>query len=298
MPVDGDADKIRIINHGGCLEITASAPASVERPTLIPNKSTAYAPKGTPLLYPGMTVTIDAETDHADAVSVMFKVRHACDTESEEEVSCSLFPNTNGRFVCTPPCAKDDVITAIGFAFSGATVLKVRSIQFGGKADLLFDPVCHDAGWLFNLQSFWGPSIGKNEGRGVLVTGNRYWTDVRMECDIAIHAADRCGIILRYQGLERSYLLVFENGQANLIRRDYGREILLASAPFQTMLDQMFHVDFTAKGSRLIAEVDGKRLEADDPRFTNGACGFYVEMGVMKLGKVHICADTDFTKVV
>jgi hypothetical protein len=105
---------------------------------------------------------------------------------------------------------------------------------------------------------------GKNEGRGILVTGTTDWRDYSFTARVKIHLADRAGILVRYQGLQRYVALVQTRDRLQLVRRWYGSDTVLAEAPSTWALDELHELRLTCHGTHISGRCDGKlMLEAE-----------------------------------
>jgi len=123
---------------------------------------------------------------------------------------------------------------------------------------------------------------GKNEGRGVLVTGTTDWRDYSLSARVKIHLADKAGILARYQGLQRYVALVQTRDRLQLVRRWYGNDTVLAEAPSAWAPDSLHEVRLVCRGSRITGSCDGTLiLEAEEPVLDRGGAGFVFERGVM-----------------
>ena len=125
----------------------------------------------------------------------------------------------------------------------------------------------------------------------VYVTGNRSWGDQTLRCRFNVHAADRAGVVLRWQGMRRHYAFLFEKERALLVRQDYG-ETVLAEAPFVLGENEMVDLEARAEGARLSLRVNGEvLLEAEDSAFATGGMGFYARQGILGVAKPSIRAE-------
>ena len=126
----------------------------------------------------------------------------------------------------------------------------------------------------------------------VYVTGNRSWGDQTLRCRFNVHAADRAGVVLRWQGMRRHYAFLFEKERALLVRQDYG-ETVLAERPFVLAENEMVDLEARAEGARLSLRVNGEvLLEAEDAAFAfaTGGAGFYAQQGILGVAKPSIRA--------
>ena len=123
--------------------------------------------------------------------------------------------------------------------------------------------------------------IGKNDGRGVMVTGTTDWSDYTFETRINIHMATKAGVIVRYQGLQRYLALIKTRNTLQLVEQYYGETVLdeveMVWAPdeFHTL-----HIDCT--GETVTVSCDGRVvLTAGDTRLGCGGAGYLVEKGLV-----------------
>ncbi len=265
-------------NENGMLVMEGKAGEQVMRPVMIPQEAcvgTTYKVLSTSLIYPGVKMTVDGE--NLDAVEIVWQVTHA---NNQEELLIGVEPK------------EKDTINAIGFRFKRDAVVKVRSIDFSGSIRYVAGKDCEECndwifgnGWLWSFDHQRGSwesdngvgitHVGKNEGFGVFLTGNRYWKDVTLRCQFNIHSGDNCGLLLRYQGQKRFYALEFEHGTARIVKHYYDDVCVLAEMPCSFVPDQLYPVSFSANGDTLTATVDGKELTAVDGTIRNGGCGFH-----------------------
>jgi hypothetical protein len=124
----------------------------------------------------------------------------------------------------------------------------------------------------------------------VFVTGNRSWGDQTLRCRFNVHAADRAGVVLRWQGMRRHYAFLFEKERAVLVRQDYG-ETVLAERAFVLPENEMVDLEARADGTRLSLRVNGETfLAAEDETFATGGLGFYAKQGLLGVAKPSIRA--------
>ncbi len=122
--------------------------------------------------------------------------------------------------------------------------------------------------------------FGKNEGRGVLVTGTDDWTDYTISSRFTIALADAGGLIARYQGLQRFISLVKTSDSLKLVSNYYG-ETVLEEKPCQWKVGESHEVALTVKGATIVAQLDGQEvLRAEDDTLDRGGAGYVVDRGV------------------
>ena len=184
----------------------------------------------------------------------------------------------------------------------------VESIDYGGGVRLDYGDEWNPKrwgdgidGWIDGMHRILGAfsddsepqrRLGSDGDPCVYVTGNRSWGDQSLACRFNVHAADRAGVVLRWQGMRRHYAFLFEKERVLLVRQDYG-ETILAERPFILEENRMVDLDARAEGSRLSLRVDGELLlEADDPAFATGGLGFYAKQGILGVAKPSVRAES------
>jgi ADP-ribosylglycohydrolase len=132
----------------------------------------------------------------------------------------------------------------------------------------------------------------QNEGRGMISTGTREWTDYRVSAPIRPAMIKSGGLAVRVQGLHRFYgLLLTEDKKVRLMRVVDNEETVLAEAPCNWQPWQVIQLTLEVKGERLRASIDGKLLfEIDDPgsALNEGAIALVVEVGNLMADWVEI----------
>jgi hypothetical protein len=190
----------------------------------------------------------------------------------------------------------------IGGAARAAGGLVVDRVEFVGSPRVSFPPqLPRDGnsvhGWIHGADILRGPfsddaeeqtRVGKNEGRGVLVTGTTDWRDYTFEARVGIHLADLGGIVVRYQGLERYVALVKTPTALRLVLRYYGDRVL-AETPCAWKVDELHHLRLVASGPTIAAYLDGAPvMEAADDLLGCGGAGFVFENGLIGFRDVRV----------
>ncbi len=273
-------------NKNGSLVLTGKTGDRFMRPCLIINAENApYQSVATPLIYPGIKPVY--ECDDPEKLELIYDIIRA--DESTETVT---------------ELHSGDTVKAFGFRLKQSGSAVIRSISLKGTVHAEY--AAADAnyalcprGWI-NSTCYWyntpeGSRLGQNEGRGVLVTGNRYWSGTSMQCQFKIHAADCCGLIIHYQGTKRYTALEFQNGTAKLVRHNDEDVTILQSVPFTPEPDTFFPISLAEDGKQITADINGIRLETEDHTFSRGGCGFFAEMGVCFIREVCINAQNHDT---
>ena len=120
---------------------------------------------------------------------------------------------------------------------------------------------------------------------GVLVTDNRTWGDTHVSVQFQIHAADRAGVLVHYQGLSRWTGVIFSRQNLRIIRNYYGEETL-AETNFIYQENQPMALDICTCGNLIEVSLDGKIvLTAQNDMPKSGGAGIYIERGCAGFGR-------------
>jgi hypothetical protein len=135
--------------------------------------------------------------------------------------------------------------------------------------------------------------FGKNEGRGVLITGTDDWTDYTISSRFTIALADSGGLIARYQGLQRFIALVKTADSLKLVLQHYGEQTL-AEVPCKWDVGELHDLALTVTGATIVAHLDGQEvLRAEDDTLRSGGAGFVVERGIAGFREMSVTAVRD-----
>jgi len=288
-----------------------AAPARIATPLLaVSTGRTAYTSVSTPRLYNGMTVQARI---HCQSLSAPASLRLFVRTTEEAMVysqpielragaSADISWVVEAGFV---PLQEFGLETASEQPSEGEVV--VEYVDFGGAVKLEY-PVMMPSqgpraipGWISNLDFVHGRfsndseewfSIGRNEYMGLMVTGNRSWNDCSVGCGFKIHAAERAGVLLRYQGVRRHYGVWFTKDTVQIVRNCYGEQVL-AAVPLALEENRGYKLEARVEGDQISVSVDGRRvLTARDATFAVGGAGFAVERGVSGFRELALEATT------
>jgi ADP-ribosylglycohydrolase len=290
-------------------EVAPNHPVRVSTPVFAEPGQPGYAIVGTPKLYRGQTVALEgtAEATHGSASIRLFArcftgeegsnissgtklvYGEAIDLEEGESFTLTLpIPGERGFPV------KDIGVEITGGPGAAGSVL-VDTVRYSGSPDIhILDelPRHKDGdvlGWVADVDLVMAKLpqdnqpmtyFGKNEGRGVLVTGTDDWTDYTISSRFAIALADSGGLIARYQGLQRFVALVKTADSLKLVLNYYG-ERTLAEVPCTWEVDELHTLALTVTGSAIVAHLDGQEvLRADDDTILCGGAGYIVDRGL------------------
>ncbi len=285
-------------------ETGAGTVARVSTPLLPPPaRAGSYTNTGSPRLYPGMKVTVRAAAGSVagEAAARLFVRFHEGTGGPTGVAYGNAVTLAKGRkadmTLAIPPLAGpvQDIGIEVSSDARAAGEVFVESVSFSGKPDVAFPPSLpadgkNVIGWITSadtVRSFERETIGaathvtKNSGPGVLVAGTTDWTDYTLEANVAVHLADRAGLVVRYQGLEKYVAFVKTRDQLQIVLRHYGERIL-AAKPCRWAFDEPHTMRVDVKGRRIVAFADGEKvLEAADDSLGSGGAGFFVETGTL-----------------
>ena len=133
----------------------------------------------------------------------------------------------------------------------------------------------------------------QNEGRGMISTGTREWSDYRVTAKIRPALVRAGGLAARVQGLRRYYALeLTQTGLARLVKMDEGKLRVLAEQPCAWELWHEYTLSLAVEGDHLRGWLDGELLlEAQDTRtapFLSGGVGLVVEEGHLMTEAVRV----------
>jgi ADP-ribosylglycohydrolase len=123
----------------------------------------------------------------------------------------------------------------------------------------------------------------QNEGRGMVSTGMREWTDYRLTAPIRPAMLKTGGLAVRVQGLRRFYALLFTAGNMlRLVKVVDDQETILAETAFEWQWWQTYQLTLEVKGDHLRAWIEERlAFEVSDTGapLHEGAVGLVVEEG-------------------
>ena len=279
-----------------------------------------YKVVATPWLYSGMKVAASvALSDDSDAVTARMFARDVAGNVFRSQPA-ALAPDASAAAqIEWQISAGEDPLLELGFEISSATgkpangTLLVDWVGISGAAELAYETVKHHKsaheiiGWISNLDGVRGrfsneaedfQHLIRNDGLGVMATGNRSWVDARATLRHSIHSARRAGFLLRYQGLRRHYAAMFERGadgknMLRITRMMYG-ETLLAETPFECEENRDYAIEVSAIGDTISISIDGvKILEAKDTALVSGGFALALQRGVSGFRELKLSATLD-----
>ena len=129
----------------------------------------------------------------------------------------------------------------------------------------------------------------QNKGTGLLLYGNRDWTDYTIEADVTPHLVKRSGIAARTQGLRRYYGLVLtDKNQVQLVKELDGTRIL-DEAALDVTLGTTYQLKLSVRGDSIEGYVNGEKLvSANDASLSQGGVALVIDEGRTATQKVSI----------
>lgn len=293
-------------------DVDAGHQARISTPVLAPPGGGGYPIVATSQLYSGMTVKVVGEAGAVTGTgSARLFVRALTGGKWAESAlhfgkAATLKAQAPFSLSLTVPDTKGCAVTDLGIEVSSSVAshgeLFVDAVRFGGKPAVAFpDLIPRDGdapGWIRHAEHLGGsfsddPGVfthaGKNTERGLFVTGNTGWKDYTFEANVKVHLADKGGILVRYQGLQRYIALVRTcDHKLQLIARYYG-DTVLAETPCRWKLDQPHHLRLVCKGRSIVAFCDGRKvLEGVDDKLGCGGAGLVFEKGMIGFNGVTV----------
>lgn len=290
--------------------------ARVATPTFTPSVEVAqyfsqrgYALLASPKLYAGQTVRAVVEADKANAQPVranlylqVYGANDALTLVRGPEVM--LAPGRRENFAWTLPDSGLP-IAAVGIEARSDTqangTLYLDTLTWDGVPQATFRRPAEAStmwrhAWVDGVDQYdhrWPESfrLAQNEGRGLLMTGTRDWTDYSVQATIRPHLVKNAGIAARVQGMRRFYaLLLGVDGKARLVKALDGDKVL-AEAAYPWDFGGDFDLKLTVQGQTLVGSVDGRevvRAEDNDRPLTGGGIALVIEEGRMSTEEVRV----------
>lgn len=131
------------------------------------------------------------------------------------------------------------------------------------------------------LDSFF---ISQDRGEGIITYGTRDWTDYQVVVPkVMINLRGPAGVVVRAQGLNRYYALVFsERNHVALIKALDRERNELVTASFDWKLATCYEVSLVVEGDSIKASISGGLvLEARDDKYLEGGIGLVVTDGAV-----------------
>ncbi len=294
-------------------ELAPGRVARASTPTFIPpdaHKMPGYTLMASPTLYPGQTVTARVGLDEASSGPVSCRLYLRFYDERDQLVrlygpDAHLRPDDIQNLIWTVPHI-DGPIADIGLEIAGSPdasrgIVCLDYLTWSGCPDVVFKRSRAGGSmwlraWVDAMDSVltWDTipedfRFIKNEGRGLLSTGTREWTDYRVSAHFTPHLAKSFGLVARYQGLRRFYALLLDSdGHARLIKALDG-DHTLAQMPFPWQFTNTYHLALQVQGSTIQAWIDNQLLFTatdNDRPLAGGGIALLCDQGRVATGPV------------
>ena len=269
-----------------------------------------YALHASPLLYAGQTVRALVAADAANDAPVVANLYVQVYGEHDALTlvrgpEATLGSGRNELFEWTLPNTGGMPIAAVGVEARSDRhtngTLYLDYLTWDGVPEVAFRrPVAAGEMWrhawvdgVDQADHRWPESfrLAQNEGRGLLMTGTREWTDYTLQATVRPHLVKHGGIAARVQGMRRFYaLLLGVDGRVRLVKALDGDKTL-AEALFDWQFGGDYALQLTVQGQTIIGTVNGAevvRVEDTDRPLTGGGIALVVEEGRMSTEEVRV----------
>ena len=259
-----------------------------------------YGITSTPSLYHGTELEAEVICDELDGEAEA-RLEVVCGRKPDDaEAPCFHSPalrlasGRGGLIRWTIDCDHQQ-ISALRLVISSSSechgVVRLAKVSRGGGAEIAASSATfaglapHEIpGWICTMGAIgkWG-RFACDDGLGILVTGNRTWADASVSCTLNIHCAERAGILLDYQGLQRFHAVVLSHGRLKVIRNLYG-ETVLFDAPATAREDRDCRLEAKVADGVITVRIDGVEAAfVRDDALKGGGAGLCVEEGCFSL---------------
>jgi ADP-ribosylglycohydrolase len=291
--------------------------ARVATPVFIPSHEVAryfsergYALLASPQIYSGQTlraaVTADAANTGAVRCNLYVQVYGADDVLTlVRSPETTLAPGTDFTFVWTLEGLDTTPVASVG--------LEIRSddraegtvyldwLTWDGAPDVQLRRPDHPGemwrlAWVNGIDQYehrWPESfrLAQNEGRGLLMTGTREWTDYHASATVTPHLVRAGGIAARVQGMRRYYALLLCADQTVRLVKALDGDQVLAERALPWRFGGAYELALQVQGQQIIAWVDGQeyfRVEDTTRALDGGGVALVCEEGRMATDAVAV----------
>jgi hypothetical protein len=289
----------------------------VATPVFIPSVEVAryfaqrgYALLASPMLYPGQTVTARVCADETNRQPVLVNLYVQLYGEGDalqlmRGPEQTLAPGSSTQMRWTLPDMGGLPIAFVGIEArshvhaNGTIYLDELTWQGAPEVSFRRPALAGEMwrhAWVDGMDQYthrWPESFrpAQNEGRGLLITGTREWTDYAVAATVRPHLVKHAGIAARVQGMRRFYaLLLGADGKVRLVKALDGDKTLA-----EAVLDWHFGIDYelrlTVQGQQIVGEVDGRevvRVVDQDRPLTGGGIALVIDEGRMSTEEVRV----------
>lgn len=137
-------------------------------------------------------------------------------------------------------------------------------------------------------------SLHHDGSLGLMIQGTRDWRDYTFSGVFQVSLAERFGVAVRVQGLNRYYAVVLgAEGEVRLVKRVGAHEHALALGTVRPLRERTLTVALTANGSEITAQVDDVTLSARDvdaSDLAGGAGALLLAAGSVVVAELNVVA--------
>ena len=286
-------------------DFQSSGTAKVLTPAFIPPAAMdmpGYGLYASPTLYPGQTIraTLLADPKNSGSVAVGFQLQRYDQDDELFDVygpRQNLAPGAYSDLEWQVPDLGGAPVAQIGISISSEEtaqgIVYLDRLSWNGSPDVTFRSSGKRGGRMWQRQwvnavDFFENNFGEafriiqNQGRGLVITGTREWSDYSVQATVTPHLAKAFGLAARVQGLERYYaLLLSDRNIIQLIKRLDG-ESILEDQEFEWEFGQPYDLQLKVVGNLISVSVNGATLfnitDAHHP-LTSGGIALVCEEG-------------------
>ncbi|KAI0124855.1 hypothetical protein BJ170DRAFT_478759 [Xylariales sp. AK1849] len=268
-----------------------------------------YEIGGSPLIYPGQTITARLRPDKGvkDALTVRFRLKVY--NSEDELVDVDGPPSTAQETLDLKWTISDSFgsqpIQAVGVTLSSTQArldgtVWLDYLKWDGTPQLTLkaNPKAPNEFWHRSFVNAaddfhyrWSTfMVTQNRGEGIVTYGTRDWGNYRVVAnDFTINIGAPSGVVIRAQGLSRYYAIMFaKEGRLLLIKALDEKRIELASKEFNWKLDTPYRVQVEVEQDEIRARVDETEIKAADKQYRGGGCGFVATEGSIRAKSLQI----------
>lgn len=285
-----------------------------------------YSLLASPALYPGQTVHAALVADAANPSPVrcnLYLRRYIAPDDGLELVrspQVTVEPGASHTFAWPIEGSGSEPIAEVGVEIHSAArtegSLYLDYLTWDGTPNVVFtrpqpgqrqgtaDAQMWRRSWVLGVDEYnsrWPEAfrLVQNEGRGLLSTGTREWTDYTVSSTLTVHLASAAGIAARVQGMRRYYaLLLCNDGRARLVKALDGDRVL-AEAEFPWVNGGSYDLRLDVQGTYIEARIDGDLLFAvddSDRPLNGGGVAFVVEEGRVMSNEMRVAGVSQYTQ--
>ncbi|OJJ52155.1 hypothetical protein ASPSYDRAFT_165051 [Aspergillus sydowii CBS 593.65] len=277
-------------------------------------KMSDYGVMASPLLYPGQQVKAFVRAEKANTASVAIRIRLKVygpdDTlRTVDSPSMTIKPGRQAMHQWTIPTHIDShPIQQVGLALSAPRgclngSVWLDNLGWSGGPHLCLRPLSNSSANLWKQAWVNGAGdfltdllpdsffISQDNGEGIVTYGTRDWANYQVVVPrLVICLGGRAGVVIRVQGLNRYYALVFvKPNRVALVKALDEERTELAAAAFGWEHTTGYRVRLAVTGSSIKASIGGEPiLEATDDNYLTGGIGLVVTDGAISANQFDV----------